>query len=43
MYASKRLVEVEFVIGAQQQALNGTDLCLPVGWDLKVDFLEAND
>lgn len=43
MYASEWLVEVEFVIGAQQQALDSTDFCFPIGWDLQVDFLEADD
>ena len=42
MDASQWLVKVEFFVGAQQKALNSTDFCFSVGWNLQVDLLEAN-
>lgn len=36
-------MEVELIIGPQEQALDGTNLSLSIGGDLQVDFLKPNN
>lgn len=39
----KRLVEVEFLVGAEQVALDRVDFCLAVGGNFQIDLLKMND
>jgi hypothetical protein len=40
---AQRLVELQFLVGSQQIALDSVDFGLSVGRNLKVDFLEVDD
>lgn len=43
MYSSQGLMEVELIVGPQYQPLNSIDLCLAIGRNLQIDFLEPDD